>query len=185
MLITYLLRELRRRMRQSMVDSNYAKSENLKVGSKISAAGTSFTMVGIVQAAESVTDADAYIPLPRAQSLANMPGEVNTIYVSAASTSDIAAVYSEISKAMPTATVTTSSDLANEVSDSLSSASTLANTLGKWLAVAVLVAAFFLASILTVFALTWRVREFGTLKAIGWNSGRIIRQIMARRWSSV
>ena len=61
---------------------------------------------------------------------------------------------------------------------SLSSASTLANSLGKWLAVAVLVAAFVLASILTMSAVTRRVREFGTLKAIGWNSGRIIRQIM-------
>jgi putative ABC transport system permease protein len=162
----------------AVVDSNYAKSQNLKAGSKISVAGTSFTVVGVVQAAQGVTDADAYIPLARAQALANMPGEVNTIYVSAASASDIAAVSSEIAKAMPTATVTTSSDLASEVTGSLSSASTLANSLGKWLAVAVLVAAFFLASILTMSAVTRRVREFGTLKAIGWNSGRIIRQIM-------
>jgi ABC-type lipoprotein release transport system permease subunit len=162
----------------AVVDSNYAKSQNLKVGSKISVAGTSFTVVGIAAAAQGVTDADAYVPLARAQSLASMPGEVNTIYVSAASASDIAAVSSEIAKAMPTATVTTSSDLASEVTGSLSSASTLANSLGKWLAVAVLAAAFFLASILTMSAVTRRVREFGTLKAIGWNSGRIIRQIM-------
>jgi ABC-type antimicrobial peptide transport system permease subunit len=87
-------------------------------------------------------------------------------------------VSSEISKSMPTATVTTSSDLASEVTGSLSSASTLANSLGKWLAVAVLAAAFFLASILTMAAVARRVREFGTLKAIGWTSRRIIRQIM-------
>jgi ABC-type lipoprotein release transport system permease subunit len=119
-----------------------------------------------------------YIPLARAQALANMAGEVNTIYVSAASATDISAVSSEIAKAMPAATVTTSSDLASQVTGSLSSASTLANNLGKWLAVAVLAAAFGLASILTMSAVTRRVREFGTLKAIGWNSGRIIRQIM-------
>ena len=107
-----------------------------------------------------------------------MPGEVNTIYVSAASAADINTVSSEISKAMPTATVTTSSDLASEVTGSLSSASSLANSLGKWLAVAVLAAAFFLASILTMAAVARRVREFGTLKAIGWTSRRIIRQIM-------
>jgi putative ABC transport system permease protein len=103
---------------------------------------------------------------------------VNTIYVSAASAADISAVSSEISHAFPTATVTTSSDLASEVTGSLSSASTLANSLGKWLAVAVLAAAFGLASILTVSAVSRRVREFGTLKAMGWNSRRIIRQIM-------
>jgi putative ABC transport system permease protein len=162
----------------AVVDSNYAKQENLKTGSKITVAGKSFTVVGIVQAAQGVTDQDVYIPLARAQSLASMPNEVNTIYVSAASASDISAVSSEISKALPAATVTTSSDLASEVTGSLSSASTLANNLGKWLAVAVLAAAFLMASILTMSAVTRRVREFGTLKAIGWSSRRIIRQIM-------
>jgi putative ABC transport system permease protein len=162
----------------AVVDSNYAKSQSLKVGSTITVAGKSFTVVGVVQAAQGVTDANAYIPLARAQSLASMSGEVNTIYVSASSASDITGVSSEISKALPGATVTTSSDLASEVSGSLSSASTLANNLGKWLAVAVLAASFALASILTVSAVSRRVREFGTLKAIGWNSERIIRQIM-------
>jgi putative ABC transport system permease protein len=98
--------------------------------------------------------------------------------VSAASASDISAVSSEISHALPTATVTTSGNLASEVTGSLSSASTLANSLGKWLAVAVLAAAFGLASILTMSAVSRRVREFGTLKAMGWPSRRIIRQIM-------
>jgi ABC-type lipoprotein release transport system permease subunit len=162
----------------AVVDSNYAKSQGLKTGSKITIAGKSFTVVGIVQAGQGVTDTDVYIPLGRAQTLANMANEVNTVYVSAASASDISAVSGEISKALPTATVTTSGDLASEVTGSLSSASSLANNLGKWLAVAVLAAAFCLASILTMSAVSRRVREFGTLKAIGWNSRRIIRQIM-------
>jgi ABC-type lipoprotein release transport system permease subunit len=162
----------------AVVDLNYAKSQNLKTGSKITVAGKSFTVVGIVQAGQGVTDADVYIPLARAQALASMANEVNTVYVSAASASDISAVSGEISKALPTATVTTSGDLASEITGSLSSASTLANNLGKWLAAAVLVAAFCLASILTMSAVSRRVREFGTLKAIGWNSRRIIRQIM-------
>jgi ABC-type lipoprotein release transport system permease subunit len=162
----------------AVVDSDYAKAQNLKAGSTITVAGKTFTVVGIVQAAQGVTSADVYIPLARAQALASMPNEVNTIYVSAASAADISAVSSEISRALPTATVTTSSNLASEVTGSLSSASTLANSLGKWLAVAVLAAAFGLASILTVSAVTRRVREFGTLKAMGWGSRRIIRQIM-------
>jgi ABC-type lipoprotein release transport system permease subunit len=162
----------------AVVDSNYAKAQNVKTGSAITVAGKSFTVVGIVRAAQGVTDADVYIPLARAQSLASMPNEVNTIYVSAASAADITTVSSEISRALPTATVTTSSNLASQVTGSLSSASTLANNLGTWLAVAVLAAAFGLASILTVSAVTRRVREFGTLKAVGWSSRRIIRQVM-------
>jgi ABC-type lipoprotein release transport system permease subunit len=162
----------------AVVDSDYATAQNLKAGSTVTVAGKSFSVIGIVRAAQGENSADVYIPLARTQALANMPNEVNTIYVSAASASDISAVSSEISHALPTATVTTSSNLASEVSGSLSSASTLANSLGKWLAVAVLAAAFGLASILTVSAVSRRVREFGTLKAMGWRSRRIIRQIM-------
>jgi ABC-type antimicrobial peptide transport system permease subunit len=162
----------------AVVDSNYAASQNLKVGSAITVAGKSFTVVGIAKAAQSTSTSDVYIPLARAQSLADMTNEVNTIYVSAASSADISAVSKEISASLPKATVTTSSDLASQVTGSLSSASSLANSLGKWLAVAVMAAAFFIASILTISAVSRRVREFGTLKAMGWRSRRIIRQIM-------
>ena len=162
----------------AVVDSNYARQHSLKTGSKVTIAGKSFTVVGIVRAGQGVTDADVYIPLARAQSLAGMTGEVNTIYVSAKSSADISTVSREVSQAVPGATVTTSSDLASQVTGSLSSASTLANSLGRWLAVAVLAAAFGLASILTVSAVSRRVREFGTLKAIGWTSRRIIGQVM-------
>jgi ABC-type lipoprotein release transport system permease subunit len=162
----------------AVVSSDYATAQNLKVGSTITVAGKTFSVVGIVAPAQGASTADAYIPLARAQALANLPGEVNTIYVSAASAADISAVSAEISRALPAATVTSSSDLASEVTGSLASASTLANSLGRWLAVAVLAAAFGLASILTMSAVSRRVREFGTLKAMGWTSRRIIRQIM-------
>jgi ABC-type lipoprotein release transport system permease subunit len=162
----------------AVVDANYARQQSLKTGSKVTIAGKSFMVVGVVRAAQGVTDADVYIPLARAQSLAGLSGEVNTIYVSAASATDISKVSGEVSRALPGATVTTSSDLASQVTGSLSSASTLANSLGRWLAVAVLAAAFGLASILTVSAVSRRVREFGTLKAIGWTSRRIIGQVI-------
>src|ERR1700722_10683029 len=162
----------------AVVDSNYAKAENLTTGSTFKVAGTKFTVIGIVSVAQGSASADVYIPLARAQARASMKNEVNTVYVSAASAADVTAVSSEISTALPKATVTTSSDLASEVTGSLSSASSLANNLGKWLAVAVLAAAFGLASLLTVSAVARRVREFGTLKALGWRNRRILSQIM-------
>ena len=98
--------------------------------------------------------------------------------MAADSASNISGVAKEISATLPKATVTTSSSLASEVTGSLSSASSLANNLGKWLAIAVLVAAFLLASLLTMAAVARRVREFGTLKALGWRSRRIVGQVM-------
>jgi ABC-type antimicrobial peptide transport system permease subunit len=167
----------------ALVDSNYAAQNKLTTGSTIaignsSGTATNFKVVGIVGEAAGDNPSDVYIPLGVAQSLANMKNDVNTIYVAASSSSAIPAVSSEISKALPSYTVTTSADLASEVTGSLSNASSLANNLGKWLAIAVLIAAFLLASLLTMAAVSRRVREFGTLKALGWRSRRIVGQVM-------
>jgi putative ABC transport system permease protein len=162
----------------AVIDSSYAKSASLKVGSDVTLAKTKFTVVGIVTEPASDSSADVYVPLARAQALSSSAGKVNTIYVAADNSSAISAVQKEIQKAVPGSTVTTSADLASEVTGSLSSASSLANNLGKWLAIAVLIAAFLLASLLTMSAVSRRVREFGTLKALGWRSRRVIGQVM-------
>ena len=167
----------------AVVDSSYAAQNKLSVGSSIAVGNskgtaTGFKVIGIVGEQAGDNPSDVYIPLGVAQSLANMKNNVNTIYVTATSSSAIPGVQDEIKTAMPTATVTTSSDLASEVTGSLSNASSLANNLGKWLAIAVLIAAFGLAILLTMAAVSRRTPEFGTLKAIGWKSRRIIGQVM-------
>jgi putative ABC transport system permease protein len=164
----------------AVVDSSYARSASLKLGGTVTIAGKKFTVIGIVSDPAGDSPSDIYIPLRRAQALAtpSMTGKVNTIYVAAANAADIPAVQQEIKKLLPGATVTTSADLASEVTGSLASAASLANNLGKWLAIAVLAAAFALASLLTMSAVSRRVREFGTLKALGWRSRRVIGQVM-------
>ena len=162
----------------AVIDSSYARQSKLTTGSKINVGGTSFKVIGIVKQPQGGSPANVYIPLGRAQALASMKNQVNTIYVAASSATQISTVSKEITRVSPKATVTTSSDLANEVTGSLASASSLARNLGKWLAIAVLAAAFLLASLLTMSAVSRRVREFGTLKALGWRSRRIVGQVL-------
>jgi ABC-type lipoprotein release transport system permease subunit len=162
----------------AVIDSSYARQSKLTTGSKINVGGTSFKVIGIVKQPQGSSPANVYIPLGRAQALASMKNQVNTIYVAASSATQISTVSKEITRVSPKATVTTSSDLANEVTGSLASASSLARNLGKWLAIAVLAAAFLLASLLTMSAVSRRVREFGTLKALGWRSRRIVGQVL-------
>ena len=166
----------------AVVDSNYAKQNKIKVGSIVqigNSAGksTNFTVVGVVST-PSGTGSDFYIPLARAQALSDQKNKVNTVYVAAQNATQISTVSKQIKTLMPKATATTASSLASEVTGSLASASSLANSLGKWLAIAVLVAAFALAVLLTMSAVARRVREFGTLKALGWRSRRIVGQVM-------
>lgn len=170
----------------ALVDKGYATSHSLKAGGTMKIGGTTFTIVGLVTQPGGSNPPNVYIPLARAQALAkngpsggSLTGDVNTMYVTADSAANIGAVQSEIARLLPTATVTTPSSLANQVTGSLTSAAKLARDLGRWLSVLVLIAAFAVAVLLTMGAVSRRVREFGTLKALGWRGRRIIAQVMA------
>ena len=84
----------------------------------------------------------------------------------------------EVTRLLPGTKVTSASGLASEVTGSVTSAAKLANDLGRWLAVLVLIAAFAVASLLTMAAVSRRVAEFGTLKALGWRTRRIVAQVL-------
>jgi ABC-type antimicrobial peptide transport system permease subunit len=162
----------------ALVSSSYAKANSIVAGSTVTVAGTDLTVMGVITTTAGSAGADIYAPLGEVQTLANDTAEVNTIYVTAANATDISTIQAEIQKLLPSATVTTAADLASQVSGSLSTATTLANTLGLWLSIAVLIAAFVLAALLTTASVNRRVREFGTLKAIGWRSRRIVGQVL-------
>jgi putative ABC transport system permease protein len=167
----------------AVVDSNYAISQGLHAGSTVTVAGQRFKVIGIVKQSQATSPAQVYIPLTRAQALYASQnhaagGLINTIYVSTSSAAAVASVQGEIRKAIPSATVSGQSSLASEVTGSLKNTANLARDLGTWLAVLVLLAAFAVATLLTLSAVGRRVREFGTLKALGWRSRRIIEQVL-------
>ncbi|WP_405618427.1 ABC transporter permease [Streptomyces sp. NBC_00076] len=162
----------------AVLDSAYAKEKKLKVGSTLTAKSVKYKVIGIATADSGDSAANVYLPLQQAQTLSDSKNKVTTIYVQATDSQRIDSVKSEIQKNISGTTVTTSADLADTVSGSLSTASSLATSVGKWLSIAVLIAAFLVAGLLTSSAVSRRVREFGTLKALGWKSGRVTRQVV-------
>ncbi|MBW5250911.1 FtsX-like permease family protein [Streptomyces poriferorum] len=162
----------------AVVDAAYAKEKELSTGKTVTIHGTKFSIVGVSTAESGDAAANLYIPLQQAQTLADSKDKVTTVYVKAADSQQIDSVKATIQKNITGTTVTTSADLADTVSGSLSTASDLASSVGKWLSIAVLIAAFLVAGLLTSSAVSRRVREFGTLKALGWKSGRVTRQVI-------
>ncbi|MFI0570517.1 ABC transporter permease [Streptomyces tendae] len=162
----------------AVADSAYAKEKKLKTGSTVTVKDTKFEIVGIATADSGDAAANLYVPLKQAQTLGDAKDKVTTIYVKATDSQRIDGVKSAIQKNISGTTVTTSADLADTVSGSLSTASSLATGVGKWLSIVVLAAAFLVAGLLTSSAVSRRVREFGTLKALGWRSGRVTRQVI-------
>ncbi|WP_413758769.1 ABC transporter permease [Streptomyces sp. MMBL 11-3] len=161
-----------------VADSSYAKEKKLALGDTVTVKGVKYEVIGIATPDSGDAAANLYIPLKQAQTLSDSKDKVTTIYVKASDSQQIDTVKSTIGKNISGTTVTTSADLADTVSGSLSTASDLASNVGRWLSVAVLVAAFLVAGLLTSSAVSRRVREFGTLKALGWKSGRVTRQVV-------
>jgi putative ABC transport system permease protein len=168
--------------RVAVVDSGYATAKDLRVGSVLVIDGIRFSVIGVVRQPQATVPPDVYIPLAQAQDLSlyagSLAGDVTTIYITAASAADIPAVSERLSRLLPDAAVTSQSSLAGQVTGSVTSAARLANGLGRWLSVLVLIAAFAVASLLSLAAVARRSAEFGTLKALGWRTRRIVAQVL-------
>ena len=163
--------------RQAILNESYASSEGLSVGDTVELGGTSFTVVGIAETPLGGQSSDVYVKLSQLQELADRKGRVNTVYVRADSSDDVTAVATEIEDTVDGASVTTAADLAERVSGTLVDAKNLASKLGGTLAIVALLAAFLIASLLTLSSVTKRIREFGTLKALGWSQWLVVRQV--------
>ncbi|GGM55302.1 ABC transporter permease [Microbacterium saperdae] len=163
----------------ALVDSTYATTNEIAVGDTIDVAGSDVEVVGILSSTSDAADtaANVYLPLDTAQQLAGVDDVISTVYVQADSAASIDSVQAVLADELPDATITSQAELASSVSGSLSSATSLITNLGTWLSIIVLAVAVLLSVLLTLSGVGRRTREFGTLKAIGWSNGRVVRQV--------
>ncbi len=163
---------------EALVAEGYAQRRRLALGQDVVINGTHFTVVGLIKPPLAGQAADVYIPLPDLQKMSQRAGHVNLVLVRAASAGDVARITAEIQTAYPGVQVTASSDLAAQISGSLVDARNLIDRTGRWLALIVLVATCSITCMLMLAAVGRRVRELGTLRAIGWSSVLIVRQVL-------
>ncbi len=164
--------------REVVLAEAYAARKHLKVGSTLDLNGETYSVVGLAQPPLGGQTADVYLPLSDLQRLSSRTDRVNVLLVRATSAADVADLTRRIEEAFPGAKVTNAKDLADQVSGSLVDAAGLADRLGNVLAIVVLAAAFLVAALLTLASVAKRVRELGTLKAIGWSQRMVVRQVV-------
>jgi ABC-type antimicrobial peptide transport system permease subunit len=162
---------------EALVSTTYAAKQKLHVGSTLTLNGTAFQVVGLVNPPLGGQSADVYLPLKRLQKLASQTGLANVLLIRATDSSKVAAVEAEIKRALPQAQVASSKQVAARISGSLVDASNLSRDLGLVLSIVAAAAAFLLAALLAVSSVGKRVRELGTLKALGWTQRRVVRQV--------
>lgn len=161
-----------------LVNVAHATKKSLQVGSTLAINGTDYKVVGLVSPTLTGSTADVYFPLATLQKLATKQDRVTQVSVTVDKAGDVARVKKSIEKLLPGAEVVTAASLADQVSGSLADAHDLAGRFGGILAVIVLLAAVAIAALLTLASVAKRVREIGTLRAIGWSRGRVVRQIV-------
>lgn len=165
--------------REALISQTYAAKHSLQVGSKLDLNGTSFAVVGLVSPPLGGQSADVYLPLKQLQTLANEAGLANVVLVRATNSTNVASVQKAIETALPQAQVASSQQVAAKISGSLVDASKLSHDLGFALSAIAAAAAFLLAALLALSSVGKRVRELGTLKALGWTQRMVVRQIAA------
>ena len=161
-----------------LVSTAYASTNGIKVGQTLTIDKTNYKVVGLVNPTLTGDVSDIYFDLATLQSNATQANRINEVLVKVGKSADVNTVAAAIKKELPGATVLTSKQLAGQVTGSLSNAKKLASDLGVALGFIILAAALLIAALLTLSSIAKRVREIGTLRAIGWSRGRVVGQIM-------
>ena len=161
-----------------IVNKSYADKNGKNTGDIVTLAKVDYKIVGIAEPKLYTNTTDFYLPLGVLQTIANKTDRINILLVKTTSADNVEAVSTAVESLITGGTVVNSKDTADKVSGSLVQANKLTNKFIGITSIVIIVAAFVIVSLLTIFSINKRTREIGTLKAIGWNKWTVTRQIL-------
>jgi putative ABC transport system permease protein len=157
------------------------------VGETVAIEGRYFDVVGIYSS--GFMDRQVYMSLPVAQGLLDMEGQLSSLTIYAESVSDVDAVVTAIEEAYPGLMVTSVSEMQSRFGDRIlqeqerivgTTDENLSSIQSMGLNITVI---SIIIGVLLIFGLMFytvreRTKEIGTLKALGFSNGNIMRQFM-------
>jgi putative ABC transport system permease protein len=162
---------------EAVLEKHFAKFHKVKAGDSFRIGGHAFNVVGLLEIKEGsqVASANIYLPLADAQSmLTGSSSDINIVYLHMKNPAQIDEIKIQISQKLPGVTVT-SSDSFLELMGGMSKISSQFSLVVSLVALA---GAIFLIIKTMVGNLVERSREIGILKAVGWTSSDIQKQLM-------
>lgn len=150
-----------------------AESYKLNVGDTMTLISNRYKVVGISETGVSFEDAGGMVSLREAQQLLNRGRTVSFVFVDVADPAKAQAVSDTIDRRFPEVRSSISSEFAQNSND-IQSTIAMSNAIRM---LALIVGGIVVANTM-IMSIYERTREIGTLRALGWSAGRILRQIL-------
>ncbi|MCE5215003.1 MAG: ABC transporter permease [Methanobacterium sp.] len=160
---------------QVIIGKTIAPVINKTVGSTITLFGKEFTVVGIYQSGNIVTDSLAFVSLTTLQNLTNAQGKITIVAVKIDTGANATNVANNITNAYPNQLTTTTATQEASLMDKSMSGINTASAAISVLAIVIGGIGIINVMIMSVFE---RTREIGVLKAVGWKSSDILIMIL-------